>query len=249
MNVRTAASRLNWWWNSALRVSSSKQRRSGSRWAPGRDCRARDPGSPNRRLTVAAAVWDLALSCSTRPFAMLVGHVLIRCPAFNTALRRHCLHDEGRTSHNKRGRLPVNTEHSDTPPFLRGPRKLNGESYFPTIPRSNIWQAAQTMELIIMHFISLGSLGSFCCQCPITMNIIEHYSMPGRPRCFGISLSYYRQYLFFSSVYCSQKLRDMAESFPFHRSSVVLLKSSIFWDTTPCGPIKARTAWHLYPRR
>jgi hypothetical protein len=54
---------------------------------------------------------------------MLAGHTLFRCPVFNTALRRHRLRDEGRTSHNKRGRLPVDTEHSDTPQILRGPRK------------------------------------------------------------------------------------------------------------------------------
>jgi hypothetical protein len=54
---------------------------------------------------------------------MLAGHVLFRSPVFNTALRRHRLRDEGRTSHDKRGRLPVDKEHSDTPPVLRGPQK------------------------------------------------------------------------------------------------------------------------------
>jgi hypothetical protein len=54
---------------------------------------------------------------------MLVGHTLFRFPVFNIALRRHSLCDEGSTFHNKRGRLPVDTEHSDTPPVLRGPRK------------------------------------------------------------------------------------------------------------------------------
>jgi hypothetical protein len=60
---------------------------------------------------------------SNRRLWMLAGHALFRCPVFNTALRRHRLRDEGRTFQNKRGRLPVDTEHSDTPPVLRGPRK------------------------------------------------------------------------------------------------------------------------------
>jgi hypothetical protein len=51
---------------------------------------------------------------STRRLWMLAGHVLFRCLVFNMALRRHRLRDEGRTPHNKRGRLPVDTEHSDT---------------------------------------------------------------------------------------------------------------------------------------
>jgi hypothetical protein len=54
---------------------------------------------------------------------MLAGHALFPLPVFNRALRRHRLRDEGRTSRNKRGRLPVDTEHSDTPPVLRGPGK------------------------------------------------------------------------------------------------------------------------------
>jgi hypothetical protein len=58
---------------------------------------------------------------STRRLWMLAGHALFRCPVFNTALRRHRLRDGGRTSHNKRGRLPVGTEPTDTPTVL--PRK------------------------------------------------------------------------------------------------------------------------------
>jgi hypothetical protein len=58
---------------------------------------------------------------------MLAGHALFRCSVFKTALRRHRLRDEGRTSHNIRVRLPVDAEHSETPPVLCGPRKLNGD--------------------------------------------------------------------------------------------------------------------------
>jgi hypothetical protein len=60
---------------------------------------------------------------TTRWLRMLAGHVLFCCPAFNTSLRWHHLRNEGRTSHNKRGRLPVDTEHSDTPIVLCFPRK------------------------------------------------------------------------------------------------------------------------------
>jgi hypothetical protein len=59
---------------------------------------------------------------SSRRLWMLARHALFCCPVFNTALCRHHLSD-GNMSHNKRGRLPVDTEHSDTPPDLRGPRK------------------------------------------------------------------------------------------------------------------------------
>jgi hypothetical protein len=78
-------------------------------------------------LTVAAVVWGLTSSntivCPSRnywhhrrnicvdmvsgPYTsirwlwMLAGHALFRCPVFNTALRRHRLRDEGRTSHSK----------------------------------------------------------------------------------------------------------------------------------------------------
>jgi hypothetical protein len=54
---------------------------------------------------------------------MLAGHALFSCPVFNTALRRHHLRDEGRTSYNKRRMLPVDTEYDDALPVLRGPRK------------------------------------------------------------------------------------------------------------------------------
>jgi hypothetical protein len=54
---------------------------------------------------------------------MLAGHTQFRCPVFNTALRRHRMRDIGHTSNNKRGRQTVDTEHSDTPPVLCGPRK------------------------------------------------------------------------------------------------------------------------------
>jgi hypothetical protein len=53
--------------------------------------------------------------CLACPFTMLAGHALFHCRVFNTALRRHHLHDEGCTTHNKQGKLPVDTEHSDTP--------------------------------------------------------------------------------------------------------------------------------------
>jgi hypothetical protein len=84
-------------------------------------------------LTVAAAVWGLSSSnilvrsswncwhhrrticvdtmlglyTLTGRLWMLAGHTLFRCLIFNTALRRHRLRDEGRTSNNKRGSLPV----------------------------------------------------------------------------------------------------------------------------------------------
>jgi hypothetical protein len=100
-------------------------------------------------LTVAAATWGLASSntlvrpsrncwhhrrtisvdmtsgpcTSTRRLWMLAGYAQFCCPVFNTALRLHRLRDEGFTSHNKRGRLPVDTEQSDTPPVVRGPRE------------------------------------------------------------------------------------------------------------------------------
>jgi hypothetical protein len=60
---------------------------------------------------------------STRRLWMLAGHALFRCPVFNTTLRWRRLRDEDLTCHNKWGRLPVDTEHSDTQPVLRGPRK------------------------------------------------------------------------------------------------------------------------------
>jgi hypothetical protein len=64
---------------------------------------------------------------------MLRGHTLFCYPVFNT---EPCRRDEGRSSHNNRGMLPVDTEHSDIPPVLRIPRnkieKLR-ETYFPTI--------------------------------------------------------------------------------------------------------------------
>jgi hypothetical protein len=66
---------------------------------------------------------DIISYTSTKRLWMLAGHALFRCPVFNTALRRHRLRDEGHTSHKKRGRLPVDTEHSDIPPVLRSPRK------------------------------------------------------------------------------------------------------------------------------
>jgi hypothetical protein len=122
-----------------------------------RCCRRRGPGAPNRRWQYG---WSFLLSCVVShypthsyarlgtagtiaaPFAstwrqdhtMLAGHALFRCSVFNTALRRHRLRDEGRTSHNKRGRLPVGTEHSDTPPVLRSPPEIkwNLFSDFPT---------------------------------------------------------------------------------------------------------------------
>jgi hypothetical protein len=50
-------------------------------------------------------------------------HYSVILSSFNTALLWHCLRNEGCTSHNKRGRLPVDTDHSDTPPVLSGPRK------------------------------------------------------------------------------------------------------------------------------
>jgi hypothetical protein len=56
-----------------------------------------------------------------RQLCVFAGHVLFHFSVLNTALRRHHLLNEGRTSHNKRGRLPVDTEHSDTPPILHGP--------------------------------------------------------------------------------------------------------------------------------
>jgi hypothetical protein len=68
--------------------------------------------------------------CSTRPFAMLAGHALFHCPVFNTALRWHRLRDEGQTSHNKRRRLAVDTEHSDTPPVVRGPPEIKWGNLF-----------------------------------------------------------------------------------------------------------------------
>jgi hypothetical protein len=54
---------------------------------------------------------------------MLAGHALFHCPVFNTALCQHCLRNEGCAYHNKWGRLPVDTEHSDTPPVLCSPWK------------------------------------------------------------------------------------------------------------------------------
>jgi hypothetical protein len=61
--------------------------------------------------------------CLAVGFSMLAGHALFPCSVFNTALRRHRLRVEGRTSRNKQGRLPVDTEHSDTAPVLRSPLK------------------------------------------------------------------------------------------------------------------------------
>jgi hypothetical protein len=61
---------------------------------------------------------------------MIAGDALFHCSFFNTALRRHRLRDEDRTSYNKRGRLPVGTEHSDTPPVLRRPRNKMGKPIF-----------------------------------------------------------------------------------------------------------------------
>jgi hypothetical protein len=65
---------------------------------------------------------------------MLAGHALFRCPVFNTALRRHRQRGEGRISHNKRGRPPVDTEHSDTPPVLRGSPEIKCENLFSDYP-------------------------------------------------------------------------------------------------------------------
>jgi hypothetical protein len=54
----------------------------------------------------------------------------LSCLQHNTALPWHCLCDEGRMSHSKWGRLPVDTENSDTPPVLRGPWEKMGKLIF-----------------------------------------------------------------------------------------------------------------------
>jgi hypothetical protein len=63
------------------------------------------------------------ISSSSRLAMFSARHTLFRCTIFNTALCWCCLHDEGHMFHNKQGRLPVDTEDSDTPPVLRGPQK------------------------------------------------------------------------------------------------------------------------------
>jgi hypothetical protein len=138
-------------------------------------------------LNVAAAVWGLASSNTlvrpsqkcwhhrrtisvevtsgpyafTRRLWMLAGHALFRCPVFNTTLRRHRLCDEGRTSHNKRGRLPVDTENSDTPPVLRGPRKYNEETYFPTVLRMSHYVSASLRASVYNGHEDMAKLLNF----------------------------------------------------------------------------------------
>jgi hypothetical protein len=68
------------------------------------------PASSNtllRRSRTTARTSSFIHDCSTRPFAMFAGHALFRCPVFNATLRMYRLRDEGRTSRNKRGSVPV----------------------------------------------------------------------------------------------------------------------------------------------
>jgi hypothetical protein len=83
--------RLHWWWNSALRVSSSKYGRSGSRWEPGQDCRGHGPGTPNRRWQYG---WPFLLLCgvSHRPthlYAHLRTAGTIAAPSALTSRQDH----------------------------------------------------------------------------------------------------------------------------------------------------------------
>jgi hypothetical protein len=153
------------WFRAAVSASSLVMKRRPSsvlfkvvkKWkslAPGRNCRVRGPGAPNRRwqcglklLLPCAVSHDSTHSYASlgtagtiaAPFAstwrqdhtppigglwMLAGHALFRCPVFNTALRRHRLREEDSMSNNKNGTLPVDIEHSDTSPILYCPWEI-----------------------------------------------------------------------------------------------------------------------------
>jgi hypothetical protein len=82
---------------------------------------------------------------------------------FNTTLRRHRLRDESRTSHKKRGRLPVDTEHSDTPPVLRGPRKKKWVNLFSDYPTCKSESSSSTyISCEKFSWRSVRSVSSTC---------------------------------------------------------------------------------------
>jgi hypothetical protein len=87
------------------------------------------------RLGTAGTIAAPFASTRCQDHTMLAGHALLRRPVFNTSLRRHRLRDEGRTSHNKRGRLPMGTEHIDTQTDSTRSPERNGGTYVPTILR------------------------------------------------------------------------------------------------------------------
>jgi hypothetical protein len=70
-----------------------------------------------------ALTWHQDLTLPLGSYGCLPGTHYSVVLSFNTALRWHHMRDEGCTSHNKQGRLPVDTEHSDTSPVLRSPQK------------------------------------------------------------------------------------------------------------------------------
>jgi hypothetical protein len=84
--------RLHWWRNGALRMSSSKWGRSGSCWAPCRDCRGRGPGAPNRRWQYG---WPLLLPCGSR----IIQHTRTPVSELLTPSPHHLRRHDVRTIH------------------------------------------------------------------------------------------------------------------------------------------------------